>query len=880
MKWDRSLSQVLVLIFFLTQSFPGSADPGSIPVTEPQPFPPEIAVTDSDEPEEPVTPPPQAGTTQDFLRDEAPISKKNSEPIQTHSTVTKLEGNPFVKTGREATADSTSFKQSGSNRIQWNFSLRPLDSRPAVSHLALVWKNPASQDLSSLSSFLFQFRIPSRETCDPAKACFQVRFEDAQGERAQFSVTYDPAKDGSSWFDRIFSQAAILAQTPKFDFTHMKEISFLKIRPFPPKDQAKGKGLPPLEIQRGIIDIQIDGLDVQGEKIAPGAEKPLSVLPGLAKVRGVMRGMGEAHVTTLLDNKYFIRYDVHHAQRPGMEILYQGRGENFSSFRPFVVALRSPNEGETIRLIFDDGKNRDFVDLAGVKSAWQFWGIDINLLRGVDMTDIRRILLVSLTQPANRKAGKFVVRILVDTTPPAGSVKIAEGKEFTNSRRVDLSLKASDAQNGVTRMAFSEDGITFTPPEAFRGSRAFELKKGEDGERKIFVKYFDTVGNESKTFSDSIVLDQQAPTGTISINHNAARTSSPEVTLDLNAQDAITPAAKIQMAFSQDGIHFTSFEPFKGQKKLTLQGGEGSKKVTVRYRDQADNFFDVFNAIILDHPPTEGSLQINQGASHVNSRQVTLNLAVTDKLSPDSKIETAFSEDGSTFSVFEPFSATKSFTLSEGADGLRKVFVRFRDEGENVIERSDSIILDRTVPAGKVVINQGASHTNSERVNLMLDVSDNLSPDSKIQVAFSEDGVRFSSFRTYDAHNPFSLTGEDGIKAVFVRYRDEAGNVATVSDTILLDRQPPAASIAINEGSSSTSSRKVTLKLLALDNLTSLENLKMAFSQDGVHFTPYEPFRNSRSFTLTRGNGKKKVFVRFRDEAGNVFTVSDSIVLK
>jgi predicted alpha/beta superfamily hydrolase len=87
-------------------------------------------------------------------------------------------------------------------------------------------------------------------------------------------------------------------------------------------------------------------------------------------------------------------------------------------------------------------------------------------------------------------------------------------------------------------------------------------------------------------------------------------------------------------------------------------------------------------------------------------------------------------------------------------------------------------------------------------------------------------------------------------------------------------------SILINNDQATTNSPDVMLTLAANDNLTSQSNLQMAFSQDGINFTSYEPFMATKQITLEGPDGEKTVYVRFRDEAGNVSEFSDTIILQ
>ncbi len=82
------------------------------------------------------------------------------------------------------------------------------------------------------------------------------------------------------------------------------------------------------------------------------------------------------------------------------------------------------------------------------------------------------------------------------------------------------------------------------------------------------------------------------------------------------------------------------------------------------------------------------------------------------------------------------------------------------------------------------------------------------------------------------------------------------------------DITPPTGSILINGGEESTSTCRVTLTLTATDWGTGVK--EMRFSNDGEHWTEWEPYSHTKAYTLPPGPGLKKVYVRFRDGAGNV----------
>ncbi len=92
------------------------------------------------------------------------------------------------------------------------------------------------------------------------------------------------------------------------------------------------------------------------------------------------------------------------------------------------------------------------------------------------------------------------------------------------------------------------------------------------------------------------------------------------------------------------------------------------------------------------------------------------------------------------------------------------------------------------------------------------------------------------------------------------------------------DTQPPTGSVTINGGASATNTLAVTLQLAATDDSGTVA--QMQCSNDGVTFSPAEPFQATAPWTLAAGDGTKTVQVRFADDAGNwSATASDSIMV-
>jgi hypothetical protein len=98
-----------------------------------------------------------------------------------------------------------------------------------------------------------------------------------------------------------------------------------------------------------------------------------------------------------------------------------------------------------------------------------------------------------------------------------------------------------------------------------------------------------------------------------------------------------------------------------------------------------------------------------------------------------------------------------------------------------------------------------------------------------------------------------------------------------VSDTITLDTEIPTGSIQINANAIETSSATVTLSLSASD---ANGIAQMRFSNDGTDWTSWEPFFETKTWTLTPIIGTKLVFAQFKDNADlNSTMCSDTIAL-
>ena len=469
----------------------------------------------------------------------------------------------------------------------------------------------------------------------------------------------------------------------------------------------------------------------------------------------------------------------------------------------------------------------------------------------------------------------FSDTVYVDTAAPSGgSLVIADDAQYTAQLNVELTPAAYD-QLGADHMemAFRNAGDGFGDWVAYSTTHTWTLPSG-DGDKKVEARYRDVAGNVSDVVSDTITLDQTPPTGSsVSINDGAATTTQVTVTLTLAGSDALSGVS--QMRFSADGSSWDAWETFATTHTRVLDATDGVQAVYLQLRDTAGNVATaVSDTITVEVNPPLGEVAINDGATWTNQVTVTLTLTATDAGSGVARMR--LREAGGVWGSWIDYTAAYSFTLS-GGDGTKTVEVQYEDGyGRQTDTLDDSIVLDTAAPSGSISVNDDATYTNSTSVTLSLSGSDATS--GVAQMCFSNDGTNWSDWESYDTSKAWTLASGDGTKTVYVKYQDNAGNVSTpYTDTITLDTTEPTGSVSINDGATYADTTSVTLALSADDALSGVA--QMRFSNDGSNWSDWESYGTSKSWTLTTGDGTKTVYVQYKDNAGNVGTYTDSIIL-
>lgn len=245
------------------------------------------------------------------------------------------------------------------------------------------------------------------------------------------------------------------------------------------------------------------------------------------------------------------------------------------------------------------------------EAAW--WASADTFLDGNIVTNAYQ---ASIEDGDNRIFTENIAKWFLDEPAITGSLSINSGETLCNNVAVHLTLLADNA----AWMSLSNDNQTYSSWQVYSAIKAWTLSDG-DGEKVVYVKYKDAVGNEVIS-SDTIVLDTVGPNAVIQINGGDIYTTSRVVSISISSADAVS------MCFSTDGQTFTDWEAYASSKQWELPDGDGQKTVYVKVRDSAGNVSISSYQILLDTTPP--GIPILVELSTTNDNEPLLDWEVVD----------------------------------------------------------------------------------------------------------------------------------------------------------------------------------------------------------------------------------------------------------
>lgn len=477
--------------------------------------------------------------------------------------------------------------------------------------------------------------------------------------------------------------------------------------------------------------------------------------------------------------------------------------------------------------------------------------------------------------PAYTSESAHLHRMENNNMLPLIGIRINAGAKYTNDRNVEVEIKSLKTDKSLLesmKVGFDPD-LSSTSWQPYSEEVQKIQLSGSDGEKSIYVQLRDKAGNASPIESNKIILDTMPPAnGKMLINRGEKYTNDKlgRVLVNVKADDA-----QELMISNSDQFQNGRWEGYKESIKWVIDAasGDGEKHVFVKFRDLAGNESQtVQSSIVLDvTPPTDGSLLINNGEKITRSRK--LRLVATSK--DATKVRVVSRGEGKNYDFTPESNGRLEFVWeTDSIQGSKSIKAYFMDEAKNTtkVPAEATIILKTNPPqTALIIIDQGRKYTNDPDglVNITIASKDN-SPRLKMLIS-NKPNFEGTVERTFTNNiAKWQLESDtDGLKTIYARLIDEAGNISDVSSSeIFLDRSPPKVnSFSVNNGSEWCTSMKVALT----SDIDDACEAKYSNNPGALRNIPWEKYDPQRSdWTLLPGDAEKTVYALYRDNAGNV----------
>ena len=246
--------------------------------------------------------------------------------------------------------------------------------------------------------------------------------------------------------------------------------------------------------------------------------------------------------------------------------------------------------------------------------------------------------------------------------------------------------------------------------------------------------------------------------------------------------------------------------------------------------------------------------------SIVNNIGFTDSGAVRLSLSAGGADSMRFQLNTNGWSLWQPFAASKTFSISPGGEGLKKVYAMYEDKAGNATSIvSDSIVYDITPPQSPtitIVDNNGYTGSPIPQISLSAVNADSMH--------FQLNAGAWSPFEPYAAvKNNFDISaGGNGTKVVAVVFKDKAGNTSSmVHDSTIYDsRLPAVTSVTIldSNGYINTGRPRVQIAVVNADSM------RMALLVDTASAAWKQVATLDSIAIAAGGEGVKRVFVQVK----------------
>lgn len=472
--------------------------------------------------------------------------------------------------------------------------------------------------------------------------------------------------------------------------------------------------------------------------------------------------------------------------------------------------------------------------------------------------------------------------ISLDTAVSTPSLSINDGATSTSSLNVELTITASDAtyMKIDNDTAFSNMSSWIAKVNTYN----FTLPSGSDGSRIVYLRVKDNAGN-TKTTSDSITVDTQAPTGlSISIDNSASYTNTVLVNLTLSASGG---PSKVYL--SNDGTSWTRYD-YSTSLSWNLTSSDGLKTVHYKAADAAGNNATKITAQITLDTTDPSPVTLSSPTSAATISTQTPQFAWADPNSDTKNYYIQILQSGN--SVQSSYSNSTTYNANTLATGSYSWKVTVYDRANNSASTSQrSFTISVTgLPIPSPTYPQNGAKYNNSIINTVLRWSQVTSATYyDVKYGLSSGNLNYSGTSvqyglSYTISNPTLAHGDTIYWRVRARNSTTSTNYSSVLSFIIDTQAPTNQNISIKAGDLYTTSTTVTLILSATG-----ANYMMLSNYGNFSGASWESYKTTKSWTLVSGDGTKTVYFKTKDNSvgdqgstdyANIASVtSDNIIL-
>jgi hypothetical protein len=496
------------------------------------------------------------------------------------------------------------------------------------------------------------------------------------------------------------------------------------------------------------------------------------------------------------------------------------------------------------------------------------WQAEVTLVESENTVEVRAIDTAGNVNVSQ-------VLLVVDTTPPVGTLRIAGDREYVNDLNVTLLLNATD-RYGVDWVDVSHFP-DFSRKVRYPYSDRVEWRMSEvEGETFVYVRYVDGHGLLSEVVSASIYYDSFPPSGRVRIAGNAEWTGTDAVRLDLEYSDNVeVELVELSNHANFTDVHVVTIGETVVEDWYLADGGDGRREVHIRVTDAAGNRVTGSDDIKLYWPKQEGTVSINDGEELTGQEVVRLSIDVPR----EARIDLMQVSNEPTFADAEwaVLEDEIMWILSEG-DGMKTVHVRFKDDRQIVtIPIFDTIVLDRTEPVLNVTLNDGRLYTTVVRITGTVAYEDASDP-VRMWISMDEDFVQVKP-EDFSGSFEFVIPKRESDHTVFVMVEDAAGNRGTGSDTVHYATIRPHIDLELPGGDVIQTVPRVPVKVTPVDPYGGI-HVQVSFDERPGEESPWIQLSGLVHVDVPEGamDGVHTIWVRARNAAG--LTTEDAVSIE